>query len=56
VEFYVPLGPRGFLLHFGTFLIGVVGGAVYRKDARRRGAFSTDPVLSTVLAELLAVE
>src|SRR5262249_32394058 len=37
VAFYVPLGPRGFILRIGTFLIGILGGAVYRVDGWRRG-------------------
>ncbi len=36
VEFYVPLGVRGFLLRVGTFVIGILGGLVYRQAARRR--------------------
>jgi hypothetical protein len=43
VAFYVPLGPRGWLLRIGTFLIGVMGGIVYRIASRRRalaGPFS----------------
>ena len=43
VEFYVPLGPRGFLLRIGTFLIGVFGGLVYRQAARRRALLPANP-------------
>ena len=30
MAFYVPLGPRGVLLRIGTFVIGILGGLVYR--------------------------
>ena len=56
MEFYVPLGVRGFLLRLGTFLIGILGGVVYRQAARRRGQLATNPPLSLALAELLAAE
>lgn len=56
MEFYVPLGPRGFVLRFGTFLIGILGGLAYRKAARRRQVAFTDPPLSIALAEILAME
>ena len=36
VAFYVPLGPRGVVLRIGTFLIGLLGGVVYRAASRRR--------------------
>lgn len=36
MAFYVPLGPRGVLLRIGTFLIGVLGGMVYRVASHRR--------------------
>jgi hypothetical protein len=56
VEFYVPLGVRGFLLRFGTLLIGVFGSMAYRKAARRRENLPPDPLLSLALAEILAME
>lgn len=56
MEFYVPLGPRGFLLRLGTFLIGVFGGVVYRQAARRRALFPSNPPLTLALAEILAAE
>jgi hypothetical protein len=56
VEFYVPLGPRGFLLRVGTFLIGVLGGVVYRQAARRRALFPANPPLPFALAEIIAVD
>jgi hypothetical protein len=56
VEFYVPLGARGFVLRLGTFLIGIFGGVVYRKAARRRALIPPQPLLSLALAEILATE
>ena len=56
MEFYVPLGVRGLLLQLGTFLIGILGGVVYRQAARRRGRLAANPPLSLALAELLAAE
>jgi len=56
VEFYVPLGSRGFLLRVGTFLIGVFGGVVYRQAARRRALFPTHPPLPLILAEIVAAD
>jgi hypothetical protein len=56
VEFYVPLGARGALLRFGTFLIGIFGGLAYRKAARRRELMRSDPPFSLALAEILAME
>jgi hypothetical protein len=56
VEFYVPLGARGHLLRFGTFLIGIFGGLAYRKAARRRKLVPSDPPISLALAEILAME
>jgi len=56
VEFYVPLGVRGFLLRLGTFVIGIFGGVVYRQAARRRELIISNPSLSAALAEILATE
>ena len=56
VEFYVPLGLRGFLLRLGTFVIGIFGGVVYRQAARRRELIPSNPSLSVALAEILATE
>jgi hypothetical protein len=56
VEFYVPLGPRGFLLRVGTFLIGVLGSVVYRQAARRRALLPANPPLSFALAEIVLVD
>lgn len=36
MAFYVPLGPRGLILRFGTMLLGVLGGFVYWRASRRR--------------------
>ncbi len=43
MEFYVPLGVRGFLLRVGTFVIGILGGMAYRQAARRRATHSVQP-------------
>lgn len=56
MEFYVPLGVRGFLLRLGTFVIGIFGGVVYRQAARRREHIPSNPCLSVALAEILATE
>jgi hypothetical protein len=56
VEFYVPLGVRGFLLRLGTFVIGILGSVVYRQAARRRERIASNPSLSVALAEILATE
>jgi len=56
VEFYVPLGGRGFLLRLGTFVIGIFGGVVYRQAARRREFIPSNPALSVTLTEILATE
>ena len=56
MEFYVPLGARGILFCIGTFLIGIFGGLVYRKAARRRDVMPADPPHFLALAEILAME
>ncbi len=50
MAYYVPLGPRGLILRFGTFLIGVLGGVIYRRACRRR-ALVPIPVLEPILIE-----
>jgi hypothetical protein len=52
VAYYVPLGPRGFLLRIGTGLIGMFGGLVYWRDSRRR-SISPLSLPSTPLAVLV---
>jgi hypothetical protein len=54
VEFYVPLGPRGLLFRFGTFLIGIIGGLVYEAARRRRDLVHTNPSLAAGLPEIIA--
>ncbi len=57
MEFYVPLGVRGFLLRVGTIVIGIFGGVVYRQAAARRGELiPSNPSLSVALTEILATE
>ena len=48
MAFYVPLGPRGALLRIGTFVIGILGGLVYRLACHRRGAAGTKPQPVTI--------
>lgn len=50
MAFYVPLGPRGWLLRIGDFLIALLGGAVYRIDAWRRAQAS--PIAQPLTAPL----
>ena len=56
MEFYVPLGARGFLLRLGRFVIDILGGVVYRQAARRRERIPSNPALSVALAEILGSE
>jgi hypothetical protein len=56
VVFYVPLGPRGGVLRFGTFLIGIVGGVAYRQTCRRRDMAFSNPTLPGHLLDALAAE
>ena len=56
MEFYVPLGARGFVLRLGTILIGIFGGLAYRKAVRRRELMPSDPLVMLALAEILALE
>jgi hypothetical protein len=48
VAFYVPLGPRGLMLRIGTFLIGLMGGVVYRAASRRRALSGPVPQPLTI--------
>ena len=48
MAFYVPLGPRGVLLRIGTFLIGILGGIVYRSASRRRALAGPVPQRLTI--------
>ncbi len=48
MAFYVPLGPRGALLRIGTFIIGILGGFVYRLACRRRGLSGPIPQPLTI--------
>lgn len=36
MPFYVPVGPRGVLLRFGTLMIGILGSLTYWRATRRR--------------------
>ena len=47
MAFYVPVGPRGAIFRFGTFLIGVLGGASYWWASLRRTPIA--PALSIAL-------
>ena len=48
MAFYVPLGPRGLIFRLGTAIIGVMGGIVYRRAARRR-ALAPHPMPGPIL-------
>ena len=48
MAFYVPLGPRGLMLRIGTFLIGLLGGVVYRAASRRRALAGPAPQPLTI--------
>jgi hypothetical protein len=52
VAFYVPLGPRGGVFRLGTFLIGIMGGMVYRKAYRRRESAFINPTLPRPLLDV----
>jgi hypothetical protein len=56
VEFYIPLGGRGYLFRIGTFVIGVVGGLTYEIARRRRHRPHVNPCLPLRLAELIAAD
>ena len=43
MPFYVRLGPRGLIFRLGTFWIGLVGSAVYRRASRRRSRPTPHP-------------
>ena len=47
MAYYVPLGPRGLILRFGTALIGVLGGVIYWRASRRR-ALLPIPIVETI--------
>ncbi len=36
MAYYLPLGPRGLVLRFGTMILGVFGGLIYWRASRRR--------------------
>ncbi len=36
MAYYVPLGPRGFLMKLGSLVLIVAGGLVYWRASRRR--------------------
>ena len=36
MAYYVPLGPRGFLMRLGSLVLVVAGGLVYWRASRRR--------------------
>ncbi len=36
MAYYVPLGPRGFLMQLGSLVLVVAGGLVYWRASRRR--------------------
>lgn len=56
MAFYVPLGPRGGVFRLGTFLIGIMGGMVYRKAYRRRDPAFINPTVPRPLLDALLAE
>lgn len=56
MAYYVPLGPRGGFLRFGTLMIDIVGGLVYRRASRRRAETFANPTLPPPMLETLSVE
>lgn len=56
MAFYVPLGPRGGVFRLGTFLIGIMGGLVYRQAYRRREVSFPNPSLPSPLLDTLHAE
>ena len=52
MAYYVPLGPRGLILRFGTVLIGLMGRFIYWRASRRRALMPLPlPEPIVVLAE-----
>jgi len=56
LAYYVPLGPRGGFLRFGTFMIDILGGWTYRRASRRRAATFANPTIPAALLEALHAE
>lgn len=56
MPFYVPLGPRGGVFRFGTFLIGIMGRVAYRKAYHRRNAVFMNPTLPPSMLDALLVD
>ena len=49
MAYYVPLGPRGFLMRLGALVHVVAGGLVYWRASRRRSVL-TAPAIPLALA------
>jgi len=56
LAYYVPLGPRGGFLRFGTLMIDIVGSLIYRQASRRRAVTFVNPSLPSPLLESLSAE
>lgn len=56
MAYYVPLGPRGGFLRFGTLMIDIVGGWAYRRASRRRDDTFANPTLPPIMIETLNAE
>jgi hypothetical protein len=52
MPYYVPVGPRGALLRFGTLLTTVFGSVTYWRATRRRALLPTNPVFTLNVPEL----
>ena len=50
MPFYVPLGPRGFVFHFGTLINNVLGYWIYRRASRRRALLPSGPLAAPDLS------
>ena len=51
MAYYVPLGPRGAILRFGTFLIDILGRFAYSRSCRRRDHNAPNPLLTISLPD-----
>ncbi len=55
MPYYVPLGPRGLLIHFGAVVTGAVGRWLYWRDCQRRSR-TRAPLAGASPVAALAIE